>query len=1001
MTSVTLEEQESVDDQEQEKESEQEQESEGDKEQKSERRDQEQVMEGDLEAESEIKEKFAGQEDGYSYRGPPDPDLAPKVLQASRLKELKQEQLRDHLEQELKDQEEHFRGFGPETRIPGRLEISQDEDGAIVMIRKKRQEDGYSYRGPPDPDLAPKVLQASRLEELEQEQLNDHLEQELKDQEEQHFRGFGPETQIPGRLEICQNEDGAIVMIRKKRLGKPRGLDKQKMSDQDLSLPVKLLHPPLSTLPAAGAPNSSPSTTTSSPKMSVGGTSSRGSIYLLEEPPTNHIGAAKIPKTQLVLRNFFSNVLLEPTLKQNSNPLTLLTSSAVRVAAEKTVVKVLAVWEHHFGSRLIFGQDYCEGPVNRSLIMINQVETITGRIIKLVNEWKYLEQMNRRPDRKVEHQRREKLFQDKLKLPFNILKPGGEAILCASGIIDWEEEVQHLRNQLSPSQVGCCDSYDLRQQSRDNRRLKERNRQEDALRSEVMRIKEQEDAVKNEKKASQMFENQENIEKRKVGDDEDYTYEDPKLRKKKKIDIMGPISVTADARGLSYRDRTAVAASVCNTLNIPLQETNINISSSNRKARQNRVKIAAKVKEEFRCPDLVSVHWDGKILTLKGKIKSHRVAVSITGANAERVKKLLGVPECKGGTGVEEAEVVKEVLVNWDIKDQVVNLVFDTTASNSSGECGACYHLELWLDKPILWTACRHHILELHIAAVASTVWGSSTEPGVPLFRRLAKEWHSLEIDYDDLELFDFNSVPGWMDEEAKEVLKWAQQELERGTWPRCDYREFLELVVVSLGGTVEGFRFKLPGADHHARWMSKAIYYLKIWLLSRIFILLEEDRERVRRMVCFILVLYAKAWFEAPLSTSAARNDLTFHYLAIKYRQVEPQAAFKLLKCARRHQWYTTPQMVTLALADTGLVDGEREELAKSIHILPRTVIKSGRPDFPVLDWRGEELARPRLASLTTSDSWLLFQMLQLEGTQVSRSIRCGLLSIYFRTGS
>ena len=151
-------------------------------------------------------------------------------------------------------------------------------------------------------------------------------------------------------------------------------------------------------------------------------------MVCLEEPPTNHIGAAKIPKTQLVLRNFFSNVLLEPTLKQNSNPLTLLASSAVRVAAEKTVVKVLAVWEHHFGCRLIFCQDYCEGPVDRSLIMINQVETITGIIIKLVNEWKYLVQMNWRPDRKVEHQRREKLFQDKLKLQHTKARRGGHPV---------------------------------------------------------------------------------------------------------------------------------------------------------------------------------------------------------------------------------------------------------------------------------------------------------------------------------------------------------------------------------------------------------------------------------------------------------------------------------------------------------------------------------------------------------------------------------------------
>ena len=38
------------------------------------------------------------------------------------------------------------------------------------------------------------------------------------------------------------------------------------------------------------------------------------------------------------------------------------------------------------------------------------------------------------------------------------------------------------------------------------------------------------------------------------------------------------------------------------------------------------------------------------------------------------------------------------------------------------------------------------------------------------------------------------------------------------------------------LGGKVNGFTFKLPGPDHHARWMAKVIYNLKIKLLSNIF---------------------------------------------------------------------------------------------------------------------------------------------------------------------
>ena len=105
-------------------------------------------------------------------------------------------------------------------------------------------------------------------------------------------------------------------------------------------------------------------------------------------------------------------------------------------------------------------------------------------------------------------------------------------------------------------------------------------------------------------------------------------------------------------------------------------------------------------------------------------------------------------------------------------------------------------------------------------------------------------------------------------------VLAWGQGHLLEGTFPRGDYREFLQLVVVSLGGEREkGFTFKVPGADHHARWMSKGIYYLKMFLLSHQFRLSEEEREQVRRIVIIVIINYARAWFEASLPSAAARN--------------------------------------------------------------------------------------------------------------------------------
>ena len=104
-----------------------------------------------------------------------------------------------------------------------------------------------------------------------------------------------------------------------------------------------------------------------------------------------------------------------------------------------------------------------------------------------------------------------------------------------------------------------------------------------------------------------------------------------------------------------------------------------------------------------------------------------------------------------------------------------------------------------------------------------------------------------------------------------------------------------------------------------------------------------------VKRIVTFVLIIYIKAWFQAPLPTSAARHDLEFFLKVIKFRKIEPAAAFLTLQSVRRHLWYMNGQMVTLALADNKLEAQEREELAKQIHCTMRTEIKSGRPDIVV----------------------------------------------------
>ena len=222
-------------------------------------------------------------------------------------------------------------------------------------------------------------------------------------------------------------------------------------------------------------------------------------------------------------------------------------------------------------------------------------------------------------------------------------------------------------------------------------------------------------------------------------------------------------------------------------------------------------------------------------------------------------------------------------------------------------------------------------------------------------------------------------------DGEAAKVLEWGEEHLQLGTFARGDYREFLQLAMVCLGGNKEGFTFRQPGADHHARWMSKGVYYLNMFLLSHHFQLSEEEQEQITKIVTFVLIIYLKSWFEAPLASSAARTDLEFQLKIIKYRLLEPKAAFTTLQSIRRHHWYVTGQMVPLALVDKKLGKQEKEELARRIHSTARGEVARGRPEFPVLEWVGEEPCRPCLATLVTKNSWLIFDRLGLMGSQVS----------------
>ena len=73
---------------------------------------------------------------------------------------------------------------------------------------------------------------------------------------------------------------------------------------------------------------------------------------------------------------------------------------------------------------------------------------------------------------------------------------------------------------------------------------------------------------------------------------------------------------------------------------------------------------------------------------------------------------------------------------------------------------------------------------------------------------------------------------------------------------------------------------------------------------------------------------------------------------------------------------------------------------LGKTIHRQPRELIKTGRPNFPILEWKGkekgEEIRRPKLNTLVTPNSWLVFQLLGLEDKQDWLQTPCSMWNLF-----
>ena len=415
------------------------------------------------------------------------------------------------------------------------------------------------------------------------------------------------------------------------------------------------------------SPHPSPSPSPSSARRQKQGTSSRPSHYILGHAPPS-LTQAKLPKNGPVLARLISKITEKKPSKYH-----------VTDATREMVSEIKEVWSIHFPTALIFGDGGGE--------MIKSDRKIAEKLRNLYREWNQLEIDSRTSKSNQKgFLEKKKNFVEKMDMPLDIRLQNYKEILKSSGILDWEEDVNYLDGQMTKEQPGTFGSVDKRQKKCDQRR--EAQKERERLEAEKAETRE-ERGEEEEEEEEEVEEEEESPDESDLDvNDNDYVFV-AKTKKPPKKDVMSHISQAADAQNLSVRKRIKVASSTLNAAGVDLDSTNVSRSTAWRIGQKQRLKKAKEIRDEFVLPNKLIIHWDGKMLRLRGRVMSNRVCVYISGVDRE-LRKLLGIPEAKDGSGASEFHIVKEALDKWMVNEQIVGMVFDTTATNTGREKGCC-----------------------------------------------------------------------------------------------------------------------------------------------------------------------------------------------------------------------------------------------------------------------------------------------------------------------
>lgn len=499
-------------------------------------------------------------------------------------------------------------------------------------------------------------------------------------------------------------------------------------------------------------------------------------------------------------------------------------------------------------------------------------------------------------------------------------------------IIKIEEDKQFLIAQRQPGRKGCLGGIDKNLESKEKR--SEKRKREEFRRKRLYEEKLARPSTSTSLSAEDTDSDSanQNIEEGNQTESIDTEIDTSKLvRKRGHKNFITPKLVAAlDRCQLSVRDSVYILQATAEALGLDVNELVINSTSIYRCRESLRAERAESIKMRFKgsLPKYIVVHWDGKLLPALNTTVE-RLPIVVTSKDTEQ---LLAVPSLESSTGEEQAQAIYNALREWELTDIVQALCCDTTASNTGRLNGACVLLEQKLQKDILYLPCRHHIYELVLRGVfEAKIPQISSSPNVFLFKNFKQQWSTLNHNDFENGMTNHRCCVG-LEDVRIDILNFAASKLKE-THCRHDYRELLELIVIFLNGDEQKTpKIRPPGAMHHARWMARAIYSLKIFLYRKQYKISAEEEILIADICIFIIKFYVKAWFECPIASKAPVHDIRFMKNLKDYENIDRTISQAAIKKMCGHMWYLTEEAAAFAFFDDSVTAETKRLMVKAL---------------------------------------------------------------------